>query len=212
MNNNCEQKCDNDPCDHYCPTQTEYCAWDKIYKSKVQEMIDASAPDMKVIDALTYGITDYECGDDVVYSCGDVIVFKGSFYQSKINENDRHPHDDNAWKALGTLKDIFNTISTMQNSSVLKVEYHNSCSDSPHCQSFYNEGDCVAIKVDTGDVDGCGNAIFVDEYYSSTSDANVEVPSPESVDWNGPFSACDLFKTFCEQLQSLPTGTDMAGG
>ena len=193
----------NDPCQDFCPTQEQLCLIEHIKNTLI--------PDMSVLNALVDGIDDYECNTDTVYQCKDIILFKGGFYESLKNDNDRHPHDDNAWKEHGTLKDIFSTLSQFQNVSNIAIPYHNSCNMSAVCKPFYMTGDLVAVSIDTGEVDSCANAIFEDMYYISTADNNMETPAEDAANWTGPMSVEELLAggamtpdTICNALTLVP--------
>lgn len=206
--------CHDDPCDNFCPTQDMVCFFDHI-KPYIQNMITQSLPDTSVIDALSHGIDNYECTENKVYNCKDIILYKGAFFESLKNNNTRHPHDHSAWKEHGTLKDIFSTLSSLQGISNISIQYHNSCNISNYCKPFYMTGDIVAVKVDSGQVDSCDNPIMVDVYYISTADNNSETPNPDAENWKGPMTVEQLLagealsgQVVCSAINELPNQCD----
>lgn len=207
MHSHCQEP---NPCHNFCPTPEQKCLFE-YFKPEIQNMIDESQPDLSVINVLIDGIDNYECVENKVYQCKDIILYKGYFYESLKNNNDRHPHDERSWKQHGKLKDIFSTLSKLQEVSNISVEYHHSCDITSNCKPFYMEGDLVAIKVDTGKVDSCGSPIFEDVYYVSLIDNNIEIPSEDAEDWKGPITVEELLSggaisgaTVCAAISELP--------
>lgn len=188
-----------------------------IHRSEIQKMIDKSLPDMSVVDAFLFGIDDYECSKEEEFQCGEVVVYKGEFHQSKINGNDRHPHDSDAWKGHGNLKSIFSLLSKFEDKAMISIDYHESCDGG--CVDVAEDGQCVAIRHDTGEKDSCGNAVMVNHYYISNEDRNINVPAPDADSWDGPFDVCDLIKgagltpeNACRAIGELDNCVGFVGG
>ncbi|MDB4461447.1 hypothetical protein N9043_00705 [bacterium] len=197
--------CPVDPCANFCPSQELSCFFDYI-KPTIQQMINESLPDMSVIDALIGDIEDYECSENNVYQCGDKIVFEGGLYKSRKDDNDRHPHDDNAWEALGSIPKALEKVKDMESFAFIKFPYHASCDSSTHCVATAKEGQCVAIKVATDQVGDCDEVIYADEIYTALKDT-CEPPSAESADWEGPLDSCGSMRDICSKLDDLEEGS-----
>lgn len=196
-NSNNHHHHDCDPCPPITPI--DMCKWEEYLKPMVEQLIEDAKPDTSIIDSLLQGFSIYNSDEDILYNCGDVVLYEkdGKFYESLINENSRDPQDGNSWEEFGTLTSMFSKLKDLSNQSMLTFEYHASCMGNS-CTAIYPHGACVAMKVDTGTVDECDNPIYEDFYYISLEDRNIDNPEVGALKdpptWDGPHSACDLIK------------------
>ena len=135
-------------------------------------------------DSIDYGITNWNdptlCSSGTPYSCKDIVIVGNELYASTISDNDRHPHDSDAWDNLGSVADILGMIAGKDDGYMLSMPYHHSCSDG--CVTNYAEGDSVAVKIPLFNADGseqlseCGDPLFETLIFTSLVDDNIDSP------------------------------------
>lgn len=122
----------------------------------------------------------FDENDDKQYCCNNIVIYKNELYKSLINDNDRNPHDAEAWFYIGTLADIINYIVADDKGYQLDISYYPECTKSCHC--MFNTGQCVVDKViKTDDLgiplkDSCGNVIYDYLIFNSLIDCNTTPP------------------------------------
>lgn len=143
-------------------------------------------------ETMSFGIDNWSdpCScDNENYKCNDIVSHCDEIYISSIKDNDRHPHDSDAWENLGSAGDILGMILNQDNSYQLSMPYHQSCGGG--CVSHYPMDATVAVESPLLDANGeeltddCGNVQTETLIYSSLIDFNTDLPS-EGAEANPP--------------------------
>lgn len=122
----------------------------------------------------------FDENDDKLYCYNNIVIYKNEIYKSLINDNDRNPHDADAWFYIGTFADIISYIIADDKGYQLDIIYYPECTKSCHC--MFNKGQCVVDKViKTDDLgislkDDCGNVIYEYLIFNSLIDCNTSPP------------------------------------
>ena len=115
-----------------------------------------------------------------LYCCNDIVIYKNELYKSLVNNNNRNPHDADAWFYIGTLADIINYIIADDKGYKLDIPYYPESTNS--CHSMFSKGQCVVDKVPKTDAlgipikDDCGNVTYDYLIFNSLIDCNTTPP------------------------------------
>ncbi len=141
----------------------------------------------------------FDENNNELYCCNDIVIYKNELYKSLVNNNNRNPHDADAWFYIGTLEDIINYIIADDKGYKLDIPYYPESTNS--CHSMFSKGQCVVDKVPKTDAlgipikDDCGNVTYDYLIFNSLIDCNTTPPLVGSQanppTWTQGLSVCE---------------------
>ena len=150
---------------------------------------------------------------DRLYGCEEFSFFEGKLIQSRIAENDQHPHNRKAWKEHGTLFDILNHVFSDGEGYTLTIPYYRDECSQPNCRQVIKKGSCYAVKVKKlgkdgkPEIDECGDIVLETKIFVSRIDCNPDHPLAGSIKneptWDGGYNLCEYM--------NRPIGYDLNG-